>query len=343
MSGGRSDKNSRRVLLIFKCLSSVYRVIIKARNAAYDRGWLAVMRAPLAVISIGNITAGGTGKTPLVIWLCNHFAAKGLSTAVLSRGYKGSGDEADEPTLIRNNCPQTSVIINKDRCKGADEAAQTLSGGVLILDDGFQHRRMGRDLDIITIDATCPFGYDRMLPAGLLREPLTEIKRARAAVITRCDIVTEEQINFVMWRLIRYNPDMLIVRAGHKYNGITMLDGVKLAMKAIVGKKCFVFCGIGNPNAFLECLWNNNVSFTDYEIFEDHHNYTAADVNYILTKAKDCDIILTTEKDFVKLQDVTDPQFRTKCGCTEFEIEFYDNKQQFVNLVNKIADAATRR
>ena len=326
--------------MFFKCLSFVYRVIITARNTAYNRGWLAARRAPLPVISIGNITAGGTGKTPLVIWLCNHFARNGVVTAVLSRGYKGTDTDADEPTLIRRDCPNTSVFINKDRYKGAIEAAKTIHNGVLILDDGFQHRRIKRDLNIITIDATCPFGYDRMLPAGLLREPLTEIKRAKVAIVTRCDIVTEDQINFVTWRLIRYNPSMLIVRAGHKYNGITMLDGSKLTMKALIGKKCFVFCGIGNPNAFLECLWNNNVSFTDYEIFEDHHNYGPADVNYILTKAKDCDIILTTEKDFVKLQDVTDPQFRKKCGCTEFEIEFYDNQQQLLSLINKIPGKA---
>jgi tetraacyldisaccharide 4'-kinase len=283
------------------------------------------------------MTAGGTGKTPLVIWLCNFLASQGVSSAVLSRGYKGSGGDADEPALIRRSCPAARVVINPDRYKGALEAFKDMPKGVFILDDGFQHRRIRRNLDIITIDATCPFGYDRVLPAGLLREPPAEIKRAKAAVITRCDIVTEEQINFIRWRLIRYNPNIVIVRAGHKYNGITMLDGAELEMKAIVGKKCFVFCGIGNPNAFLECLWNNNVSFTDYEIFEDHHNYTAADVNNILTKAADCDIILTTEKDFVKIQDMDNPQFRAKCGCTKFEIEFYDNRQQLANLINNAA------
>lgn len=334
VSGSRVDIKARCLLLIFRILAVIYGLIITVRNLAYRNGVLPVKKAELPVISVGNITAGGTGKTPIVIWLCQMFAAKNLKTAVLSRGYKGDGQSADEPELIRKSCPESQVIINSDRFAGSVEACKKLGNeGVLILDDGFQHRRLGRELDILTVDATCPFGYERILPAGLLRESLSGIKRAKIAIITRCDIATEEQINFVTWRLIRINPDIAIYKVGHRYSGIEMLDGKNIEMPDLSGKKCFVFCGIGNPHAFLECLFNCNVSVVDYKIYADHHNYTVSDAEYLLTKASDCDIMLTTEKDFVKLKGLDCPELFTKCGCTKLEIDLYGKSEELSELI----------
>lgn len=330
----RKDFIAKAVFLLCKGFSVVYRLVIAIRNSAYDKKLAASLRAPLPVISIGNITAGGTGKTPLVIWLCNHLAAKGIHCAVLSRGYKGKSGDADEPALIRKSCPECEVLIGSKRYENALQASQNPKTKALILDDGFQHRRLARDLNILTIDASCPFGYERLLPAGLLREPLSQIKRADAAVITRCDIASKDQIRYIIWKLCRYNPEIIITKAAHKYSGITMLDGNALKISEIVGKKCFVFCGIGNPEAFFACLKQHNINIHASHIFPDHHNYTSQDVNYILTKAQDCDIILATEKDLVKLSKMGNEDFASKCGSTDFEISFLEGLPQLIELID---------
>ena len=339
VSGQRADFLARMMLLLFRAMAMVYWCAITARNAAYNRGLLSTRKPPIAAISIGNITAGGTGKTPIVIWLCNLLAGKGFNPAVLTRGYKGSNNIADEPALIAKNCPNCEVVINSDRFAGAIEIAPKLgTSGVLILDDGFQHRRLSRDLDILTIDATCPFGFDRMLPAGLLREPISGIKRAKAAIITRCDLATEEQVNFAQWRLMRISPEIQIFKAAHKYHGIEMLGGKVLSMPEVAGKKCFAFCGIGNPYAFIECLINEGVSLFDYKIYQDHHNYTKKDIDEILELSTSCELIITTEKDFVKLQGFNNPLLIEKCGCTKLEIKFLTDIKPLEDIILKTID-----
>jgi tetraacyldisaccharide 4'-kinase len=336
VSGNRVDFKARCLLPVLRALAIIYTIVIVVRNLAYDRGIFRVKKASLPVISVGNITAGGTGKTPVVIWLCRMLARRGIKTAVLSRGYKGVGDNADEPALIGKSCPGCEIVINANRYAASIEAAGKLpANGVLLLDDGFQHRRLCRDLDILTVDATCPFGYGRLLPAGMLREPMSSLKRAGLAIITRCDIATEQQVNFALWRLVRINPELAIYKCGHKYSGIEMLNGESIPIDALAGKKCFMFCGIGNPEAFLECLISYNINVGGYEIYEDHHNYTRRDVDYLLTKAADCDIILTTEKDFVKLEGLGSPEFVKKCGATKLEIDFYDKEDELAALITE--------
>ncbi|MBU1260970.1 MAG: tetraacyldisaccharide 4'-kinase, partial [Planctomycetes bacterium] len=167
-------------------VSLFYRFAVALRNILYNKSILKTVKVPAAVISIGNITTGGTGKTPLVAWLCNYFATKNIKTAVLTRGYRVKNSAfADEPAMLAKAAPQAKVIVNPDRIAGAEKAISQHNAKLLIMDDGFQHRKLARDVNIVAIDATEPFGYEKLLPAGLLREPLGSLKRADAVVITR--------------------------------------------------------------------------------------------------------------------------------------------------------------
>lgn len=205
------------VRLLLRPLSTLYKSAVFLRNLSYDKGWFKIHKTKAAVISVGNITTGGTGKTPLVIWLSNKLTQKGLRTAILTRGYKLKKTKLlDEPAILVGSCPEARVIIDPDRIAAAAEAQKKYGSEVLVMDDGFQHRRLHRDLDIVTIDATEPFGYGRILPSGLLREPISSIKRAHAAVITRCDLVDGAELAQLDEKLKTVNPDMIIAHAIHK-------------------------------------------------------------------------------------------------------------------------------
>ncbi len=169
-SKGIAAAGARAVL---RLLSWGYAAITGIRNLLYSKGWLKIHRVNVPVISIGNITTGGTGKTPLVIWLAHQITknSKFKNCGILTRGYKTT----DEPEILAQSCPAAKVIINPDRVAGAQEAINKFAAQVLLMDDGFQHRRLGRNLDIVTIDATCPFGYGKILPAGLLQEELLPV------------------------------------------------------------------------------------------------------------------------------------------------------------------------
>jgi len=203
ISGQSSGFGASILRLLLALAATGYSLVVRLRNFLYSNGMLRVHHVDAAVICVGNITTGGTGKTPLVVWLCNLITQNSkLNTqnckfAILTRGYKArtqeNADLKDEIAILAESCPEAQVIVNPDRVAGAAEAIEKHAAKVLIMDDGFQHRRLARNLDIAAIDATQPFGYGRMLPAGLLREPVSSLNRAGAVVITRCDQVTIER------------------------------------------------------------------------------------------------------------------------------------------------------
>jgi len=287
-----------------------------------------------AILCIGNITTGGTGKTPLVVWLCNlitqnsKFKTQNCKCAILTRGYKAGAQESkdfkDEIAILAESCPETDIIINPDRVAGAVEAIDKYTANVLIMDDGFQHRRLARDLDIIAIDATQPFGFGKLLPAGLLREPVSSLKRAGAAVITRCDQVPESKLSELEQILRTTNQDMVIAKSIHtavsaKYAETSVIpakagiqkDSKKMdsclssndSIRQLKNKKIFAFCGIGNPDAFLNTIKDLGAELAGSAVFDDHHHYTNACLNEITEQAKElgADLILTTQKDWTKV------------------------------------------
>ena len=175
-----------------------YGTAVRLRNRLFDAGWKARHRAAVPVVSVGNLTLGGTGKTPCVEYLARFYRDRGFRVAILSRGY-GGGDAAgtgpnDEALVLEENLPDVPHLQGADRVALAGVAVEELEADLLILDDGFQHRRLARDLDVVLLDATDPFGQGRLFPRGLLREPASSLRRADAVLVSRCDQVAESSV-----------------------------------------------------------------------------------------------------------------------------------------------------
>jgi len=281
-------------------ISQFYRCVIAVRNFLYDRGILPAHQADAVVISVGNITAGGTGKTPLVIWICDLLHSRGVQTAILTRGYKARKDNtSDEPAILAENCPHAKHIINPDRVTGARKAVSSFGAEVVVLDDGFQHRRLHRDVNIVTIDATRPFGFGRLLPRGLLREPPGQVRRAHAAVLTRCDQVSPEKLDDIESALRLRAPKIAVARTSHQPVGAKTSNGEDLDLDELKGKKAFAFCGIGNPEAFFKTLSSLGVEVAGEKVFDDHYKCTGDDLGQIYKAARNlaAEMILCTRKD----------------------------------------------
>jgi tetraacyldisaccharide 4'-kinase len=278
-----------------------YGRIIGLRNRYYDRyslpHWLDV-----PVISVGNLTVGGTGKTPMTVLLCERLLARGLKPAVLSRGYKAEpGSAPDELLLISRRVAKAVVIANPDRAASGELAIEEYDAKAAVLDDGFQHRRMGRDLDLVLIDATRPFGFGHMLPRGLLREPVTSLTRASAIVLTRTDARPAATLNEIEQTVRRYNAHAPILRSVHRPAGFTDLQGnpAEPPQSTRIG----AFAAIARPDAFLRTLDTMNLAPAAERRWPDHHNYEEHDARELINwaRADNLDVLITTEKDAVKL------------------------------------------
>ena len=322
--------------------SCFYSAVIGLRNSLYSKGWLKTHRVSAVVISIGNITVGGTGKTPLVIWLCKFLRQKEVRCAVLTRGYKTTKNlklktqnYSDEPAILAKSCPEAKVVVNPDRVAAATEAVNKFGAEILIMDDGFQHRRLARDADIATIDAMCPFGYGKMLPAGLLREPVTALKRADAVVITRCDQVAEAQLNQLEKKLQQVNTNMIIARSIHSPICAKSIGNKEISLEQLKDKKIFAFCGIGNPNAFLGTIKGLGVNLVGSKIYNDHHRYKNNDVTDIYEEARylNADLILTTQKDCTKIASPTSAKEDIPLAYLEIELKFIIGEDKLKRLI----------
>jgi tetraacyldisaccharide 4'-kinase len=275
-------------------LSPVYSTLMRLRNWKYDRGW-GVKRLPRPVVSVGNITTGGTGKTPVVRWLYEKLREAGMTPAILMRGYGARpGEMGDEEKMLRSLLPDPIVRADPDRYAGGLAVLHEHPNvDVFVLDDGFQHRRLARDFDLVLIDATDPFGYGRVLPRGLLREPRSGLARADAVLITRAD-----------QGAIELAVDVPAFRCVHEPTVVRMADGSTRPLESLAGRRVFAFAGIGNPAAFERQLRSIPLILAGMRVFDDHHVYTPEDVYALFYKAKDSELILTTEKDFVKVQSL---------------------------------------
>ncbi len=281
--------------------SFAYGRVMAVRNAYYDT-WAFPVWLDVPVISVGNLTVGGTGKTPLTIWLCERMLERGLKPAVLSRGYKATQEAgADELLLISRRVPAAVAVAHPDRARAGLLAIEQYHVRAAILDDGFQHRRVGRDLDILLIDATRPFGYGFILPRGLLRERVSSLRRADAVILTRCDQAEPGALERIEAQVRVWNREVPILRATHEPTGFAALDG-KPAERPAAGRiGCMT--GIARPEAFVRTLTDLGLAPVATGFYPDHYAYSPADVQALSDWVRDerLDCLLTTEKDAVKL------------------------------------------
>jgi tetraacyldisaccharide 4'-kinase len=352
VSGQKKGCFAALLKMLLTALAQIYSIIITLRNLMYNTKILKTHHKEAIIISIGNITTGGTGKTPLAVWLCNLLLERKINSAILTRGYKttksskhskvGAGEVSfqnyfDEPAILSEECPNSKIVVNPDRVAGAAEAISKFAARVLIMDDGFQHRRLTRNLDIITIDSTLPFGYGKILPAGLLREPINSLKRADAVVITRCDQTTASELDKIENKLQAINPDMVIARSAHAVVGIKAVDGNIIEIKNIKGKKIFAFCGIGNPNTFLNTIKSLGTELAGSKIHNDHHRYTQACLADIYKQAGDekVDLILTTQKDWTKIKHLTLDSNGIPLAYLKIKIKFLKGEDKLRHLIEE--------
>lgn len=321
------EKNEKLKRALAWLPAKLYELLVRLRVAAYETEYKKPKRLDAVVIGIGNITLGGTGKTPMVTYIARYIASEDHSVAILTRGYgrKSSGQRTlnagsdsannaptrnsytefgDEPLMLAKALPDIPIVINKDRYEGGRWAIDKLGADVLVLDDAYQHLRLARDLNILLIDATDPFGGFEMVPFGRLREPLYAIKRADLVIITRADKpFDQDQANAI----IRYfcgNKVPVI----HVYTSITGLRHVETAesyeTNQFTGWNSALLCGIGNPHAFADDVLQMGINIVSENFFPDHHAFTQQDLDRVTRAAQEAgaDMIITTEKDVVRLE-----------------------------------------
>lgn len=307
------------VLFPLYLLSFPYGWGLRLRILLYSLGLLNIRRLPCPVISVGNITVGGTGKTPLVMALARGLKDRGIPVAILSRGYKGkktSGplvsdgqtvflspkESGDEPFLMANTLKDIPILIGKDRFRNGQVALQQFGVHGLLLDDGYQHLRLHRDLNILLIDSDIGFGDDHLLPRGILREPLTYLQRADLFLITKVE--HPEASQYVEEKLRQLHPSPQVFHSHYEPVGLIGPEGEWEELNALKGRKVLALCGIANPTSFFSLLTKCGAEIVEEAIFPDHHVYTANDLSLIQGKEKRVDWVVTTEKDMVKLKDL---------------------------------------
>ncbi len=285
-------------------LSWGYLAVTKIREALYEKGIFQTVKLPVPVISVGNLTCGGTGKTPLVEWIARLLLDAGRKAVILSRGYRGRGETSDESQALQDGLGQIVHLLGADRVATGRRAVEEFGADCLILDDAFQHFRVARDLDIVTIDALNPFGYGYVLPRGLLREPVVGLRRADAVVITRADQGEQTVVDAVHQRALRAKPSLLVAEAMHKPTGLVRwADGERLPVEWVKDKRILAFCGIGNPRAFALTVESVGARIAGLVEFADHHPYGPGDLTALRAEALRLGVeaVVTTRKDAVKI------------------------------------------
>ncbi len=306
MSGKATDPAASIVRIGLAALEPGYRLAVSLRNRRFVRGHRTPVKLPRPVISVGNLTTGGTGKTPMVIELARRLLARNHRPAVLMRGYMAynptaDSDEAEE--LRQELGPEVPVMPNPDRVKGArqvlDEHPQVT---VYLLDDGFQHRQVHRDLDIVLIDATCPFGFNHLLPRGLLREPVASLRRADLVIVTRSDLVTPDELARIDHQVAAVTGRPPADHTTSIWTGFRDHHDNDLPADHLKDKRVIAVSAIGNPAAFERMLESSAGCVLHAHRYDDHHAYTRQEIKRILTDAEQqhADAVVVTEKDWVK-------------------------------------------
>ncbi len=356
-------------------LSRLYGSIIKARNSLYEKGFFKSFSLGAKTVSVGNITVGGTGKTPLVVLISEILSEAGEKVCVLSRGY-GRDDQkkrvlvsdgekiladarttGDEPFEIARKLSGRAIVVSDaNRVSAGNWAREKFGITAFVLDDAFQHRRVRRDINIVAIDATNPFGNEKLIPAGILREPLKNLKRADAIIITRANLA--ENVAELKIKISKYNQNCPIFISENKISALIELKSflaekpdranyelrimnyernlTDIRRRQLIADNCFAFCALGNPRNFFEQLKQENFNVISTETFPDHYFYAPKDIAKLDAKARKANAktLLTTAKDAVKLKNL---KFGLPCFVVESELVFEAENDFRDWLISEIA------
>ena len=320
---------AERLVLLLLCLPAfLFGLVGRLRAWLYHLGILPVYRAPVPVISVGNLAVGGTGKTPVTDYLVKELLARGLRVAVVSRGYGGSGVDGhglvsagngplataaaagDEPFLLARRNPRALVLVNPRRREAIAAAVREHGAQVVVLDDGFQHLAVARDLDIVLLDAHHPLSNGRVLPAGRLREPAGALRRADLLLLTRS---SDEPLPVLP-------VERPLLRCSHRLATVAVtLSGEERSLAELEGHRVFAFAGIAHPDGFFAALRSAGLTLSGTLPLPDHVRYDQALYERLSAAAGDAECLVTTEKDAVKLADAN---FDVRCYQVPLEIAF---------------------
>jgi tetraacyldisaccharide 4'-kinase len=305
VSGKRQGLPASLVRGLLRGGEPIYQAVVGSKNRRFDSGQVQPACVPTPVISVGNLTVGGTGKTPLVCWLAQWFQREGAAVTLISRGYGANrGRPNDEALELAARFPGVPHLQNPDRVAAAKEALSANPRQVLLLDDAFQHRRIARDLDIVLLDALEPFGYGHLLPRGLLREPVESLARAHIVALSRADAVDATAREAVRKRVREVAPHAIWLELAHQPTGFVNCQQERTPLESLAGKRIAAFCGIGNPDGFRHTLSSCALNVAGFQALPDHFAYPPAGVANLerwIGGLSDVAAVVCTGKDLVKL------------------------------------------
>lgn len=304
VSGRRRGAGAALARSVLRLAEVPYTAAVNWRNRRFDQAHPPVERVGVPVVSVGNLTLGGTGKTPMVKWIARWFTERGVRVAIVSRGYGATaGGKNDEALELEQSLPEVPHVQNPDRVAGALAAIDQFDCQLILLDDGFQHRRLARDLDIALLDASAPFGFEHVFPRGMLREPIAGLERANVVCLTRADQLAAPDRDMIRRRVAKLAPMAAWCEAAHAPSELRNARGQTRPIAAIAGRRVAAFCGIGNPTAFRRTLDELGGEIAFWREFPDHHAYSASDRAELAAAigGTSSELVLTTHKDLVKL------------------------------------------
>lgn len=292
----------------------------------YEHGVIKRRRGPLPVISVGNLTAGGTGKTPFVSYIARGLSSQNHKPAILARGYRArtKGTANDELLMLSRQLPDLLTVANPNRLSGCMRAREE-GADVALLDDGFQHLALERDLDILLVDATRPFGNGYLLPRGTLREPADHARRADIVVLTRVDLAGLGPVGELRTWLGRLKPGVPVIECSFRPRQLRPLTdrGEAIPAEELSGRRVAAFAALASPRGFGRTLRAQGATVVYSRRFRDHHNYSAADLAAVVGEAgaAGAEMLVTTEKDAVKLEELPAPDLPLYYLTIETEVE----------------------
>jgi tetraacyldisaccharide 4'-kinase len=343
--------------------SKVYGGAVKLRRVFYEKAVLKSKRLPIPVISIGNITVGGTGKTPMTIYVADVLKNLGYKVAIVSRGYKGKAETVggmvsdgktllmspeiagDEPYMMATRLKDVPIIVGKNRFKAGMLAIREFDPDIIVLDDGFQHLKLQRDLDLVLLDYRKPFGNGNLLPRGIMREPVSALSHATALILTRSDAATDSTRSSLRISIERASSETPVFWAFHvpfvynvsKENNISLKVNSQKSLifdsKMIKGRTVFAFSGLADNHNFRQTLESLNCHISGVMEFPDHYLYSDRDLRDILAAAQKSmsDCIITTEKDFVRIAHKI--EWTNDLFVVGIKIDFGADKERFNTFI----------